>query len=283
MIKVKPCNRYGIISNREKDPDGTIAKKICSYLQSHQKKGICNPQKEQMKCLDCLLVLGGDGTMLQAANDVWAYGIPLLGINLGTLGFLTAVEESEMTAALDQLMIGNYTLESRMLIGGALLTKGQTAKTLCMYALNDIVVSRSGLSRLIAVELYMNRLFVDTYVADGLIVSTPTGTTGYNLSAGGPIATPQSKLMVVTPICPHALNKRSIIVSENEELFIRLVQRKKIAEEAMVTFDGQTGKTMHVGDEILIQKAQKEVLFIQLFGEKEKSEQNFFHRLRAKL
>ena len=157
---------------------------------------------------DCILVLGGDGTLIQAASDVADTGIPMLGINTGRLGYLTDVDRNEIIPAIDALAEDKYLVDERMMINGNVISDG---KTVCTdSALNDIVVHRQGDMRVVEYDVYVNKKFLKSYRADGIIVSTPTGSTAYSLSAGGPIVEPSSKLFIITPICPHTLNSRSV-------------------------------------------------------------------------
>ena len=229
-------NTFYIVTNQDKDPDFMNTEKIREYIVS--KGGFCKtPQEGPMEDnTDCIIVLGGDGTLIGAARDyVWA-NIPLLGVNLGTLGYLTSVEKEEVYKGIDCLMDGNYTVESRMILEGRVYKQGELADA--DVALNDIVVTRSGFSRLVETKLFINDAQVDNYAGDGVIVSTPTGSTGYNLSAGGPVVIPQSELMIITPICPHSLMARSIVVSADDKIRVEVGRRRKSQkEEALVTFE----------------------------------------------
>ena len=205
---------------------------------------------------ECILVLGGDGTLIQAARDTVDRGIPLLGINLGNLGYLAEIEKCGVSDAMDKLMADEYILEPRMMLKGTVCRKQES--TVRNLALNDIVVNRAGALRVIDYEIYVNGEFLNRYSADGIIVSTPTGSTGYSLSAGGPIVSPMASMILVTPICPHTLTARSIVLSGDDQVTIRLGSGRRIdKEEAFATFDGEVSVSIATGDYVDIHKSEK--------------------------
>lgn len=219
-----------------------------------------------------VLVIGGDGTMLRAARTVYGREIPILGINQGYLGFLTEVAVEQLTESLCQLLEGDYQLEKRMM-----LTAKVYRDQVCIAnvnALNDMVVTKGALSRIIKMELYLGEQLVERYHGDGLIFSTPTGSTGYSLSAGGPIVYPTINLCIVAPICPHSLIARPLIFSPEHILTVRLDANNA---PAMLTVDGQNGVELKKGDVIEIGKAEHDTCLIVL------EKQNFFAVLREKL
>lgn len=172
---------------------------------------------------DCMIVLGGDGTVLQAARLTKMLRVPIIGVNLGTLGYMTEVEVPNLEESLERLIAGDYVQESRMMLGGrATFADGRREEG---WALNDIVISRSGPLQIIKFNIYVNGQFLNDYSADGVIVTTPTGSTGYNLSAGGPLVEPGARLIVLTPICPHSLNQRSIVLSPEDVIEIQIPAR----------------------------------------------------------
>ena len=215
-------DRFYIITNSDKDPNLKITGKITDYLKEHNRN--CEVQQAERKHegtyhytdpdkipdnTQCIIVLGGDGTLLQAARDVVHKEIPLLGINLGNLGFLAEVDLSSLYSALDQLMADDYEVEERMMLEGRVYRgKELIGKDI---ALNDIVIGRDGHLRVVRFKNYVNDVYLNSYNADGIIISTPTGSTGYSLSAGGPIVSPNAAMTIMTPIAPHTLNTRSII------------------------------------------------------------------------
>lgn len=271
-------NQFYIITNSEKDKNLETTKQIYDYLTAHGKScTVREYQKTEKVCLNqekvqkevgytnadwipegtqCILVLGGDGTLIQAARDTVDRGIPLLGINLGNLGYLAEIEKSGIVDALDSLMADVYTLEPRMMLEGTVCRKG--SGDIHNLALNDIVVNRAGALRVIDYEIYVNGEFLNRYSADGIIVSTPTGSTGYSLSAGGPIVSPMASMIVVTPICPHTLTARSIVLSGEDQVAIRLGSGRRVErEEAFATFDGEVSVPIATGDYVEIRKSEK--------------------------
>ena len=216
---------------------------------------------------ECILVLGGDGTLLQAARDTINLGIPLAGVNLGTLGFLAEIEKSGIDDALDHLLKDEFEIEDRMLLKGSLWKAGE--RVFEGHALNDIVVSRRGPLMVLPVDLEVNGQMLASYKADGIIVSTPTGSTGYNLSAGGPIVSPKARLMVVTPICPHTLNTRSVILSPEDQvtIYMKDVGEKTGENYAEVNFDGGLPGQVAMGEKLVIRQSGLSVKFIKISSE----------------
>ena len=266
--------RFLIYSNKYKDPELTATNRIKDYLESKgqevrllilEKDWKCGEREEASfrENIDIMLVLGGDGTVLQAARETIHVHVPLIGVNLGTLGFMTQIEMSSFEQALDRLIAGDYRKESRMLLHGkAILQNGETKEG---FALNDVVISRSGPLRVILLRIYVNGSFLHEYQADGMIVTTPTGSTGYNLSAGGPLVEPGAKLLMLTPICPHSLNQRSIILSSEDVVEIEIPIGKEGKEQTvMATLDGASSFPMSTGDRITIRKSAENAEFIQL-------------------
>ena len=222
-------------------------------------------------------MLGGDGTMIQAAIDLVHTELPIIGVNTGNLGFLTEVEYQNVYSALDKLLSGDYTIESRMMLKEISYFKQPDSRSSC-YALNDIVISKRGSGRLITVKVYLENELADVYRADGLIISTPTGSTGYNLSAGGPVMVPNLKAMVVTPICAHSLNKRSLVVDAKEKITLEIGQTKDVGIDlAMVTADGRTIGELSTGDKLVLEVPHATTRLIKL------SEIGFYERMREKL
>ncbi len=264
---------FVIYTNEHKDPELVMTARIQHYLIGKgQSAGVylggSKPAKGAWESLsfvgtDCLIVLGGDGTMLQAARDVMGDQVPLVGVNLGTLGYMTEVEPAHLEEALDRLIDGNYQVESRMMLHGRILPGAET--TMEEWALNDIVISRSGPLQILKFNIYVNGMFLKDYHADGVIVTTPTGSTGYNLSAGGPIVEPKARLMMLTPICPHTLNQRSIILSPEDVVEIEISEGRDGQDQLVeASFDGGHAVTLHTGDWIRIAGADKTTRFIRL-------------------
>ena len=212
--------------------------------------------------VDCAIVLGGDGTLLLGARQMFPLDVPVFGINLGTLGFLTSAEVSSLPDCLIPLISDTYNVEERMMLKGTVRRGNE--EIMKNIALNDIVTTRSGFLQLVDVKLSINNELIGVYGGDGIIVSTPTGATGYNLSAGGPIVFPQADVMIITPICPHTLQNRSIVVSGGETITIEIGKRHKTLKDGtMVTFDGNAAGTLITGDRIEIKAYRKKAKLIK--------------------
>jgi NAD+ kinase len=207
--------------------------------------------------VDLMVVLGGDGTLLAVARDMGSSTVPILGVNLGQLGFLAEVTPEEQADTLGRVLEGDYETVERMRLE---VRAERDGRELARYlALNDAVITRSELSRMIDLEMLADGAPVTTYHGDGLIVSTPTGSTAYTLSAGGPILLPGSRVFVLTPICPHTLTQRPIVLSEASRLEIQVFPREG---HAQLTVDGQTGLTLAGGDRIFVAASERPVLFV---------------------
>ncbi len=212
---------------------------------------------------DCMIVLGGDGTVLQAARLTKMLRVPIIGVNLGTLGYMTEVEVQNLEESLERLIAGDYVQESRMMLGGrATFADGRREEG---WALNDIVISRSGPLQIIKFNIYVNGQFLNDYSADGVIVTTPTGSTGYNLSAGGPLVEPGARLIVLTPICPHSLNQRSIVLSPEDVIEIQIPARGESGNQNVeASFDGNHGIPLGTGDRLRIVRSEETTEFLKL-------------------
>ena len=224
---------------------------------------------------DMALSLGGDGTFLKTAERVGNKHIPILGINTGRLGFLADVAENEIDEAVAELFNGDYRIEERSLLQ---LKADALPVKFWPFALNEAAILKRDSSSMITIRTYLNDVFLNTYQADGLIVSTPTGSTGYNMSAGGPIVEPTASLIVVTPICSHALNSRSIVFSDKDEIVIEIgAKRENQIEEAVIAYDGADEVPLHTGDRIRIKKAWETAKIVKL------SKVSFLETLREKM
>jgi NAD+ kinase len=210
---------------------------------------------------DVLVVLGGDGTFLRAAQAVAQVDVPLLGINLGKVGFLSKAEAHELEPVLEQLLAGDYVVGARMALAGAILPMGKAASA-TFTALNDIVVARGSLARVVRVEVTIDESHLATFVADGLVVASPTGSTGYSFSAGGPILDPQARNLVVTPIAGYLSAIRSIVVSPLQVVRCRVVD----AHEALVSIDGREDREIHVGDVVEVRALDRPIRFVEPRG-----------------
>lgn len=267
-----------IYTNQNKDKNLVTTSRIKSYLQEKGQRVTVKMKEEDWKnrtdgdCeeagdiplgVDCMIVLGGDGTVLQAARETKKLHIPIIGVNLGTLGYMTEIEPANLEEALDRLICGDYEQECRMMLNGKVIfPDGREEEG---WALNDIVISRSGSLQIIKLNIYVNGQFLNDYSADGVIVTTATGSTGYNLSAGGPLVEPKAKLIMLTPICPHTLNQRSIILSPEDVIEIEIPKGKEGKMQTVeANFDGSHVISLCTGDRIRIVKSEKVTEFIQL-------------------
>jgi len=229
------------------------------------------PLQELASKVDVVAVFGGDGTMLCAARIVADSGVPILGVNLGSLGFLTEVKPEEMHAALESLLAGEYQLEDRMLLE---IEVSKRDRSLTRYlALNDAVINKGALARIIELEVSVNSQLVTLTRSDGLIISTPTGSTGYSLSAGGPILYPTLAALIITPICPHTLTNRPVVVPDGVVVGVCL----RHGTDVMLTVDGQVGMPLEQGDCLTVRKATPVLRLVQSKGNP------FFKLLREKL
>ena len=252
--------RFFLITNEVKDPQGVFTKKIADVIEKRGGEAVCVANErlalaESGKAgVDCALVFGGDGTLLRAARNMTDSKVPLLGINLGTLGFLAEVESTCAEEAIERLLADEYVREERMMLTGKIKAGGVEEQ----HALNDIVISRCGTLQILNVRIYVNDQFLNNYCADGVIVATPTGSTGYNLSAGGPIVEPSARLLLLTPICPHTLNTRSIVFSPEDEITVEIPSGKDGHEQVVeANFDGSYKVTLRTGDRIVIRRADR--------------------------
>jgi NAD+ kinase len=221
---------------------------------------------------DMVIVLGGDGTMLNAARLVEERSVPILGINMGGLGFLTEVGGEDLYKTLERVFAKEYTLEERLMLRTHLDRRGK--RIVQATVLNDVVVTKGELSRMIAMTIAIDGQFVTSLRGDGLILSTPTGSTAYSMSAGGPIVTPSVNALVITPICPHTLTHRPLLVPSTATLAITLTSHDK---GAMATFDGQVGVAMTEGDTVAITPSRHKTKLIRL------PERTYYDVLRRKL
>ncbi|HST09580.1 MAG TPA: NAD(+)/NADH kinase [Terriglobales bacterium] len=275
----------GIISKPAKPELAQILPALFKWFEQHQYKTFIDREtaayspgpevvdRKQMAALplDFVVVLGGDGTLLSTSRVVAQAGIPVLGVNLGSLGFLTEVPLPELYQALDDVDQKRATVESRSLVHCELLRNSQSIMS--YSALNDVIVNKSALARLNTYELFIDKVFVTTYKADGLIISTPTGSTAYSMAAGGPILTPSVDAFVITPVSPHSLTHRPLVVRDSAEIEIIV---KTGDEEAYLSVDGQVGMPVRDEDRVICRKAEYKVQLLRI-------RRAFFEVLRTKL
>lgn len=220
------------------------------------------------------ITLGGDGTLLSTARKISVAGIPICGINMGQLGFLTEVELPDLHADLEKLIKGEYEIEERSMLDAMIIRQNVTVTLPTSSALNDIVISKSGVSRMMKLKLYVDNDLTANYAADGLIIASATGSTGYSLSAGGPIINPKLKVFVLTPICPHTLHAKSLVISDEEEVKVSMVANQ---EDAVLTMDGQNVYHLLPDDVVLVKRAPYRACFIKFSG------RSYYETLRSKL
>jgi len=278
--------RVGIITNADKDLDLATTGRLRDWLVSRrylvraslseparlgEAPGQTCPDSELAQWAEIIMVLGGDGTLIGTARRTAGTGCPLLGINLGHLGFLTEIELPELFPALEDVLAGRYFLDQRLMIQVEVIRAGTAGRKL--LAINEAVVSKGSFARLIRVTTHVDGLEVASYPSDGLIVSTPTGSTAYSLSAGGPIVHPNLDVLLLTPICPHTLYARAITVSAESEVEIGVLPPYR---EAMLTVDGQQGADLEPGDRVIVRRAPVTAKLVRRTG------WNFYDVLRRK-
>ena len=222
--------------------------------------------------VDWVIVLGGDGTLLGAARKVGRYGLPILGINLGGLGFLTEIPSKMLYKNIERLIAGQIAVETRLMLQARVLRDNEEK---CSFSvLNDVVINKGALARIIDLRVSIDGRFLTTFRADGLIISSPTGSTGYNLSAGGPILYPDLEALIVTPICPFTLTHRPIILPDTSVIEIKMGEN---SQEVTLTFDGQVGFDLMDNDSVIVSKSEEKLKLIK------SPDQDYFDILRTKL
>ena len=247
----------GLILNRQNREAVLCADQAAVFFQNHGITAFDAQEEERETKPDIIISFGGDGTMLFAARYAIKYNIPLLGINLGTVGFLTEEVPANLNEALTSIIDGRYKTEIRSL----LMVRNEAAERYFL-ALNDVVITRGGYARLIKVDATVNRKEYGTFTADGIIVATPTGSTGYSLSAGGPIVEPDMNCMIITPVCAHSMQHCPCVVSETSE--IRLLLTHDREQTAELQIDGQNMGSLKAGDEIHVTGTEKKIRLVRL-------------------
>ena len=266
--------KVGIITNLNKDISAAYTMKVADWLTEHGMEVAFSTELENVVgnrlfmeveqlhlWCEFIVVLGGDGTILQAARTASLYDVPIFGINLGTLGYLTDVERSEAFAALEKVIKGEYKTEKRMMIEAEISGQGYETRVERLIALNDICVLRGAVSKVITLDLKVNDIFMDTYRADGIIVATPTGSTAYNLSAGGPILKPDIELIAITPVCPHKIYSRSSVVSADDVVSLEIGECH--GGEPILSLDGQEYVNLEKGQRVKIYKSSVHTTLIR--------------------
>ncbi|WP_190283305.1 NAD(+)/NADH kinase [Cellulosilyticum sp. ST5] len=276
----------GIIPNRLKDTDLKVTERIATWFNKNNLSAYTTPdiaehiqahtiavsEKELYEICDSLIVIGGDGTILSVAEAASIKDIPIVGVNLGRLGFLADIEPQEIEVSLQKLLEGVYEIEERMMLKATIISPED--EKYVFHALNDINVTRGSFARLVEFEIRINNELCDIYPADGMIVSSPTGSTAYNLSAGGPILVPHANTYVVTPICPHTLYAKSIILSDHDTIQIATLEE---AKDMALSIDGRLKMYLTPQHVVHIERATQVTKLIKL------SERKFFDILREKI
>ena len=271
---------YYIITNKSRDKDLSVTKRTRDFLEKNgcnvvvaeagpTEDGHYTKKEDVPDNTECVVTIGGDGTLIAAARDTADLNLPILGINHGTLGYLTDIEVDDIEGSLRRVLDGDYSIEERMMLCGKVYDPDGNIKTESR-ALNDIVICNTVL-KVSEYGLYVNHKFLGRFKADGMIVCTPTGSTAYSMSAGGPIIEPFARMMVVTPICPHTLNTRSIVISADDRVEISVHD-----DNSSVVFDGHVPTEVKKGDMLNVRPSKKVTRIIKT------SQDSFLHVLRAK-
>jgi NAD+ kinase len=271
-LRTDKIKRVGLIGNAQKPECAGMIRKAARLVERAGRKALVDGDAASLaREADLLLVFGGDGTMLRAARDMDGSKTPLLGINIGGLGFLTAVPSKELPGALERIWKGDFKYEERALIEASGRCNG---KEIRQSALNDIVVSRGALSRLISLDVSVNGEHITRYRCDGLIISSPTGSTAYSLAAGGAVVLPTAEVFALTPICPHALSNRSIILPLNSTISI---QAMNPAPATILSVDGEVVADLDAIDIVTVRRSTNVVRLVHL------ADSSFLETLRRKL
>ncbi len=279
-------NKIGVVVGPQKPDAIAVVRQLVEWCAEHKIELRATPEvAEQVNCasllieaeelaeaIDLLVVLGGDGTMLGASRLIGRRRIPVLGINFGYLGYLTEFTLQEMFSALEEVRAGNFLIEGRMLLDVSVEREGNTVAV--HRALNDAVINQGALAKMMELQCYVNGDFVNRFRADGMIVSTPTGSTAYSLSAGGPIVFPSMNAIILTPICPHTLSNRPVVVPG--EAIVELTF-KQADDGAMLTIDGQRGVALTPADRVKLQRSETTFEIVR------PRQRNYFEVLRTKL
>ncbi len=277
---------FGLVVNLNKKGVRELVEQIVQWLESKGRSVLIHEntaralglarlgvsQNHLVERAQCMIVFGGDGTLLRTARKVARSGTPIIGVNLGHLGFLTEIDVPEALPALEKLLHDEYYIEERMMLEASVYREGRMVEHLA--GLNDAVIAKGAFARLILLETYVNDDYVNTYPSDGLIVASPTGSTAYSLSAGGPLVTPELDLLLLTPICSHNLWSRPMIFAPDSIIKVVILSSQG---EVMLTVDGQHGFSLNKNDQVVVKRASAKAKFIRLEG------RNFFELLRKKL
>lgn len=262
-----------IITNNQKDKDLSVTHSVCEYLLKEKGKQVKSfvPEnrdyeipKEHLDGVDCVIVLGGDGTILRVAKKIVKYSLPIVGVNMGHLGYLADVDKNTVFTALDALCNGEYHTEERMMLSGKVM-RGKE-EICCLDALNDIVITRSGSMQILNLEVSVKGKMLKAYRADGVILATPTGSTAYNLSCGGPIVEPGADMTIITPIAPHTMLSRSIIFNAEDEIAVEILPPHDATVEPKVEvyFDGIDKFKLEEGDRVVVSRSAQTTTLVRI-------------------
>ncbi len=262
-----------VITNNQKDKDLSVTDRVCDYLIKEKGKQVKSfvPEnrdyeipEEHLEGVDCVIVLGGDGTILRVAKKIVKSNLPILGVNMGHLGYLADVDKGNVYCALDALCDGEFTTEDRMMLSGKVM-RGEE-EICCLDALNDIVITRGGSMQMLNFNVSVNDKMLKAYRADGVILATPTGSTAYNLSCGGPIVEPGADMTIITPIAPHTMLSRSIIFNAEDEITVEILPPHDLTVEQLIEvyFDGIERIKLEVGDKVVVDRSEMTTTLIRI-------------------
>ncbi len=282
---INRLKHFFIIARNEETQKQELVQRLADYIK--EKGGICsctsNPEDDQAAEVtvpddtECIFTIGGDGTLIRAAQNTFGSNVPLIGVNCGHLGYLCELDESNVFDAVDALFEDRYQVEKRMMLSGHIQGEGGKV-TESVQALNDIVICSSNGLQVIHLTVYVNGQHLYSYNCDGMIFSTPTGSTAYNLSANGPIVDPKTNLILLTPINPHTLNSRSIVLDSSDEITVELTPgRNPDSEAGEVSFDGNHRQKIYPGQKLIVRKAREKTRMIQFRN------LSFLERIRVKM
>lgn len=269
---------FYIVGNSDKSGVEKVAESMMKLIKKKGGDSILNLGYLEISKIsgniDCIITLGGDGTLIRVARDTSYLNIPLIGVNLGHLGYLTSLgSEGGIEDMVDKLLADEYSIENRMMIDAYVKRSGAASKV--HQALNEVVIAGNTCSKFIRCRVYVNKELLNEYCADGIIVATPTGSTAYNLSAGGPIVEPGARMFIITAICPHALNQRSIVLAPESNIEIEITKENK--QEVFAVFDGDMQKGLGYKSRLIIKESDTRTKLIKLKGG------TFLDNLRTKM
>ena len=277
--------KIAVFPNVDKPAAGEVLKKIISFYREREAElmlpldesrffgleeyGVAEIEKQRA---DIALSLGGDGTLLGVCRRYGSHQVPVCGINLGTLGFMADIELGELEVMLQRILERDYRIENRLLLAGYVESEGESR--FLGHAINDVVITKGGVARMLHLGLAINRVHLIDYKADGIIVSSPTGSTAYSLSAGGPIMSPSIPALLLTPICAHTFNMRPLVIGEDDVVHIKIAA---VHQDILVTFDGQESFRLLPGDEVMVRKSKVQASIVKF------QDKDYYQILRTKL